>query len=275
MNKTKARFLKDNSFRSYKPKHSPIAFPSKHSKTSTKPTSFNEYKCTSNNLKLNLRVNDVSVTNSSVNKTGDSTNKLAKTNKNNKSSVNINYNLLTLNNVKTHSRLSLNNINTIKQTKNKKPQSIETQLKYKTKLKKKLILSHSLNKRHYILNKCVYKQNPDVLNEVELFKKRKDQYELGHYQYKMIDLLKKNIFDEESVIHLNRTFTQIRRDVFIPKSNYDSMSNKDYIKEIEDKEKTIVDNINRKSSKLIKFVQKKEHKKQMNLPKICFIKTVK
>ena len=264
MNKTKTRLLKANSFIPYKPKHTPIAFTTRYTKhTNTKQTSLNEYKCKSNYLKLKSHTNNtISINNSSCN---------------NKSTSNINYNTLTLNNVNvnTQSHLSLNNINTIKQKQNKKSHSIQTQSKYKTKLKKKLIPSCSLNKQHYILNKYVYKQDANMLNEVELFKKRKDQYELGYYQYKMIDLLKKNIFEKESVIHLNRTFTQIRRQMFIPKSNYDSISNKDYIKEIEHKEKTIVDNINSKSSKLIKFIEKKQHKKQMNLPKICFIKTVK
>lgn len=279
MNKTKTRLLKANSFIPYKPKNTPIAFTTRYTKhTNTKQTIFNEYKCKSNYLKLKSYTNNtISINNSSCNnKTVDSNNKLMKTN-NNKSTSNINYNTLTLNNanVNTQSHLSLNNINTIKQKQNKKSHSIQTQSKYKTKLKKKLIPSCSLNKQHYILNKYVYKQDANMLNEVELFKKRKDQYELGYYQYKMIDLLKKNIFEKESVINLNRTFTQIRRQMFIPKSNYDSISNKDYIKEIEHKEKTIVDNINSKSSKLIKFIEKKQHKKQMNLPKICFIKTVK
>ena len=152
--------------------------------------------------------------------------------------------------------------------------------KSKKQKKPKEHLSQS-NRNRYLLNRYVYKYDINTSNEIELFRKRKRNYELNYYQFKMIDLLRKNNFEKDSITHLSKTFTKIRNQAIIPLSNYDTISNVNYIQQMERKERALVNNINKKNDKLLKYItntNKQEHKipcHYIRLPKIHVIKTIK
>jgi hypothetical protein len=152
--------------------------------------------------------------------------------------------------------------------------------KSKKQKKTKEHLSQS-NRNRYLLNRYVYKYDINTSNEIELFRKRKRNYELNYYQFKMIDLLRKNNFEKDSITHLSKTFTKIRNQAIIPLSNYDTISNVNYIQQMERKERAVVNNINKKNDKLLIYItntNKQEHKipcHYIRLPKIHVIKTIK
>ena len=121
----------------------------------------------------------------------------------------------------------------------------------KTKKKIKIKLRHKIKSDKKKLNffnsyeaplKKVYKKIPQIMNKIELTKKLKNSFSLLKYQNLLFDIGSKNL-DWDSKAKLNNEFTNLR-----------NRTNKEYellrksVRDIEKKEKKIIDNINRQQN---------------------------
>ena len=119
--------------------------------------------------------------------------------------------------------------------KKKQIKKVKIKGKYKIKKKKKL---NNYNSYEAPLNK-VYNKIPQIMNKIELTKKLKNSFSLIKYQNLLFDVGSKTL-DWDSKVKLNNEFKHLR-----------NITNKEYellrksVKEIEKKEKRIIDNINR------------------------------
>ena len=119
----------------------------------------------------------------------------------------------------------------------KKKNIKKAKTKFKIKLKSKKKKLNVYNSYEAPLNK-VYKKIPKILNKIELTKKLKNSFSLLKYQNLLLEVSKN--LDWDSKNKLTNEFTNLRN---ITNKKYELLRNS--VKVIENKEKKIIENINR------------------------------
>ena len=145
------------------------------------------------------------------------------------------------------------------------------------KQKKRQNLKENMNKTHLspsdkILNK-IYQNNILLENEVRVLKRNKQKYSLLHYQRKLINTAERSL-PKKSIKKLKNAFDDLRNE-----GNKNIISEYNFIKQIEDEEKKIVDSINNSEESYLNLITSYNNyfisdklKKEINLPKIKFKK---
>ena len=96
-----------------------------------------------------------------------------------------------------------------------------------------------LNKNEKILNK-IYNSSPEFQNKINSIKKQKNHFSLDEYQKKLYNNIKTNLSFQTN-IKLQNDFYNIRKTIFVPKLEGDSLQ---FLNKIEKREKQILNNFN-------------------------------
>ena len=109
-----------------------------------------------------------------------------------------------------------------------------------------------MNKKHQslsnkILNK-IYHNNILLENEIRLFKRKKKKYSLHHYQRELINTAGRSL-SKKSVKILKSAFDDLKNE-----GNKNIISEYNFIKQIEDEEKKIVDSINNSEESYLNLI---------------------
>ena len=147
----------------------------------------------------------------------------------------------------------------------------------KLKQKKRQKIRVNINKTHQsqsdkILNK-LYQNNILLESEVRVLKRNKKKYSLQHYQRELIKTAGRSL-SKNSVKTLKNAFDDLRNE-----GSKNMISEYNFIKQIEEEEKKIVDNINNSEESYLNLMTSYNNyfisdklKKEINLPKIKFKK---
>ena len=139
--------------------------------------------------------------------------------------------------------------------------------KKKKVIKKKKIKGKNLKEK--LLNR-VYEKNPVANKKMMKVKKSKEKINLNNYQNLLLKTAEP-ILSKDSFLHLDKIFNRLRTD-----NNETYEYNYPYIKDLENKEKDIIQNINEISNNYNKFLNKYKALnevytyKNVQLPKINF-----
>ena len=139
--------------------------------------------------------------------------------------------------------------------------------KKKKVIKKKKIKGKNLKEK--LLNR-VYEKNPVANKKMMKVKKSKEKINLNNYQNLLLKTAEP-ILSKDSFLHLDKIFNRSRTD-----NNETYEYNYPYIKDLENKEKDIIHNINEISNNYNKFLNKYKTLKEfytnktLQLPKINF-----
>lgn len=141
----------------------------------------------------------------------------------------------------------------------------------KTKKVKKKIKKKPKLKENEVRLQTVYHINKDSEKQIKMFKKAKNHFSLQYYQTKLIGL-NKNVLSEDSIKKLGKTFLEIRS---VCSKRYDD--NYSALRELEFKEKKIIDRVNYQNNALTNILNMskyKSEKERLVLPELQFTRVV-